>query len=69
MVVGMKDIKEVIKDLIQLLIAGVMAYGVTTLKDLSNNVATLNTQVAVLIQQNTTSEKRIEKLEEKVFNK
>lgn len=65
----MKDAKEVIKDLIQLLIAGVMTYGVTTLKDLSNNVATLNTQVAVLIQQNSTSERRIEKLENKVFNK
>lgn len=65
----MKNVEVTIRNLIEALIAGVMIYGVTTLKDLNNNVAQLNTQVAVLIQQNATYEKRIEKLEEKVFNK
>lgn len=65
----MKDIKEAIHYLMLTLVVGVMSYGVATLSDLNKNVAQLNTQVAVLIQQNANAEKRIEKLEEKVFNR
>jgi cell division protein FtsB len=68
MVVGMKELKDGINYLLLVLITGVMTYGVNTLSDLNKNVAQLNTQVAILIQQNANAEKRIEKLESKVFN-
>lgn len=64
----MKEFKEAIAYLMQSLLLGVVGYAVYTLSDLNKNVAYLNTQVAVLIQQNANVEKRIEKLESKVFN-
>jgi hypothetical protein len=63
-----KAIKEAATFFVQSLVVGVMAYGVATLGELNKNVALLNTQVAVLIQHNANVEKRVEKLESKVFN-
>lgn len=67
----MQQIKlvEIGRLLIEFIIIPLFIMAVNKIDRLTDAVNTLNTQVAVIIQQSATSEKRIEKLEEKVFNK
>lgn len=67
----MQQIKlvEIGRLLIEFIIIPLFIMAVNKIDKLTDAVNTLNTQVAVIIQQSASSEKRIEKLEERVFKK
>jgi len=60
--------KESIRLIIDVLIVPLISAAVFVLWDLNKSVATLNTHVGVLLATNQSLEKRIDKLEAKVFN-
>jgi prefoldin subunit 5 len=60
--------QETIRLLIDFVVVPLIGFGVYVLQDLSKSVANLNVQVGVLISNNNSLEKRIDRLEAKVFN-
>lgn len=60
---------ESVRLLIDVIIIPLISAAVFVLWDLNKSVGSLNTQVGVLISNNTNLERRVEKLEEKIFKK
>jgi len=60
---------EIIRLIIDVLIIPLITAAVFVLWDLNKSVGSLNTQVGVLISNNTNLERRVEKLEDAVFRK
>ena len=60
---------ENIRLIIDVLIIPLISAAVFVLWDLNKSVGSLNTAVGILISNNQSIEKRVDKLEEKVFNK
>lgn len=61
--------RENIRLIIDVVIVPLISAAVFILWDLNKSVNTLNTQVGVILNQNTNLEKRIDRLEEKIFGK
>lgn len=59
--------KDTLRLLIDVIILPICTAAVVVLWDLNKSVGNLNIQVGVLIAQNTNLEKRVERLETKVF--
>lgn len=59
--------RENIRLIIDVVIVPLISAAVFILWDLNKSVNTLNTQVGVILNQNTNLEKRIDRLEAKVF--
>ena len=62
-----KESKETLRLVIDVIIIPIATCAVIVLWDLNKSVGSLNTQVGTLIAQNTNLEKRVDKLEVKVF--
>lgn len=60
---------ENVRLVIDVLIIPLISAAVFVLWDLNKSVGSLNIQVGVLISNNTNLERRVEKLEDKVFRK
>lgn len=60
---------ETIRLVIDVIIIPLISAAVFVLWDLNKSVGSLNIQVGVLISNNTNLERRVERLEEKVFRK
>lgn len=60
---------ESVRLIIDVLIIPLISAAVFVLWDLNKSVGSLNTQVGILISNNQSIEKRVDKLEEKVFKK
>lgn len=60
---------EQVRLLIDVIIIPLISAAVFVLWDLNKSVGALNTQVGILISNNNSLEKRVEKLEEKIFKK
>ena len=60
---------EQVRLVIDVIIIPLISAAVFVLWDLNKSVGALNTQVGILISNNSSLEKRVEKLEEKVFKK
>lgn len=58
---------ETVKWIIDVIILPIVIYGVTVLSSLNKTMAELNTTVGILSSQDSGQEKRIDKLEHRVF--